>query len=178
MVERRAGGEAGVAAVEMLEGAAVWEWRDSGPGRWSAPLLEAALSRAHNPKPGRPEENARSPALFLIQYHDGFRAAVYMLNGHVTDWLFAARRKDLSEPVSTHFGFLKPERLRAHRDGLIDCIEELFVTGRPRYPVERTLLTTGMLSFLFESRHRKARVETPELNVVYRAPRDAYFQRS
>jgi len=178
MVERRAGGETGVAAVETVEGAAVWKWRDSGPGRWSGPLLEAALNRAHNSKPGRPEENARNPILFLIQYRDGFHAAVYMLNGHVTDWLFAAKRKDLAEPVSTHFGFLKPARLRAHRDGLIDCMEELFVTGRPRYPVERTLLTTGMLSFLFESRRRQARVETPELDVVYRAPRHAYFQRS
>ncbi len=178
MVERRAGGETGVAAVETLEGDAVWRWRDSEAGRWSAPLLEAALTRAFNPKPGRPEQNARRPILFLIQYRDGFRSAVYMLNGHVTDWLFSAKRKDLAEPVSTHFGFLKPERLRAHRDGLIDCIEHLFVTGWPRYPVERTLLTTGMLSFLFESLRRRARVETPELRVAYRAPRHAYFQRS
>ena len=178
MIERRAGGETGVAAVEMLEGPAVWKWRDSGDGRWSRPLLEAALSRANNPKPGRPEENARKPFLFRIEYRDGFRAVVYMLDGHVTDWLFSAKRKDAAEPVSTHFGFLKTDRLRAHRDGLIDCMEELFVTGQPRYPVERTLLTTGTLAFLFESRRRRARVETPGLKVKYRAPLHAYFQRA
>ncbi len=44
MVERRAGGETGVSWVEMIEGEAVWRWRD-GPGKWSRPLLEAALSR-------------------------------------------------------------------------------------------------------------------------------------
>ena len=65
-----------------------------------------------------------------------------------------------------------------HFDGLVDCIEEMFVTGKPVYPVERTLLTTGALAFLFESRVRKERVATPELAVAYRAPRHAYFQRS
>ena len=42
MVERRSGGETGVASVEMLEGDAVWQWHD-GRGNWSKPLLEQAL---------------------------------------------------------------------------------------------------------------------------------------
>ena len=56
-------------------------------------------------------------------------------------------------------------------------MEEMFLTGKPLYPVERTLLTTCALSVLFESRARKRRIESDQLKISYRTPRDAYFQR-
>ncbi len=177
MVERRKGGETGVAAVHMLENEAVWKWRD-GEGRWSAALLEAALATNPKTKPGRPEDNSKKPAVFVLEYRDGFRAATYMLNGHTEGFLFAARVKDRPQPVASHFGLIKETRDLPHFDGLVHVIEELFVTGKPMYPVERTLLTTGVLSFLFESRARKERVATPELAITYRAPRHCWFQRS
>ena len=177
MVERRAGGEKGVAAVHWIEGPDVWRWRGE-QGRWSAPLLDAALARRRNPKPGTPEENTRNPVLFLVEYRDGFQAAAYMLNGFSNDWVFAAKLKNKPEPVSTHFGLVEPGRQLPHFDGLVRCIEELFTTGKPVYPVERTLLTTGTLAFLFDSRMRKARLETPELKIAYRAPRDCWFERA
>ena len=178
MVERRAGGEVGVAAVEWVEGPDVWKWRDSEAGRWSRPLLDAALARRAKPKAGRPEDVVKRPVLFLIEYRDGFRSAAYMLDGFSQDWVFAAALKGKTAPVSTHFGLVGEGRYLPHFDALVHCIEELFTTGKPVYPVERTLLTTGMLAFLFESRVRKGRVETPELKVAYRAPRHAYFERA
>ena len=40
--------------------------------------------------------------------------------------------------------------------------------GRPPYPVERTVLTTGTLDFLMRSAAQGgARLETPELDVAY-----------
>ena len=63
MVERRKGGETGIRSVQWIEGDAVWQWRD-GPGRWSIPLLEAALSRNPSLKPGRLEENVKQPVVF------------------------------------------------------------------------------------------------------------------
>ncbi len=178
MVERRAGGETGIAAVETLEGDAVWRWRASEAGRWSVPLLKAALARNPAVRPGSPEQNVKRPVLFLLEYRDGFQAGVYMLNGHISGWVFAAKLKNRVEPVSTNFGVLDERRPLPHFDGLVHCIEDLFATGRPVYPVERTLLTSSVLSFLFESRYQKKRLETPELKVVYRAPRHAYFQRA
>jgi hypothetical protein len=178
MIERRARGETGIRAVEMVEGDAVWKWRDSSAGKWSAPLLAAALATDPHTTPGSPEQNAKRPVLFLLEYRDGLRTASYMLNGHVRGFLFASKLKDRAEPQATHFGFLQERRPLAHFDGLVYCIEEMFTTGKPLYPVERTLLTTGALSFLFESRRRKARVETPELNIVYRAPEHAWFERA
>lgn len=178
MVERRLGGEKGISAVEWLGGEAVWKWRNSDDGRWSAPLLTAALKTDPKAKPGPPEQSAKQPAAFLLQYRDGLRAAAYMLNGHTRSFLFAGKLRGRPEPAATHFGFVSAGRPLAHFDGLVHCIEELFVTGRPVYPVERTLLTTGALSFLFDSRHLKKQIATPELKIVYRAPRNTYFQRS
>jgi hypothetical protein len=178
MVERRKGAETGVAAVEMVEGDAIWKWRDSEAGQWSAPLLNAALATNPRVKPGRPEDNAKNPVLFLLEYRDGFRTASYLLNGHSSGFLFAGKLKGCHEPAATHFGFTSGGRPLAHFDGLVHCLEEMFVTGKPLYPVERTLLTTGALSFLFESRRQKKRIETPELQIAYHAPRHAYFERS
>ncbi len=179
MVERRKGGETGIRAVEWLEGDAVWQWRD-GAGRWAIPLLEAAFKYEPSTKPGRPEDNAKRPVAFLLEYRDGLRTAAFMLNGHSSGWTFAGKVKGQAEPVATHFGQVGKERVRqlAHFDGLVHCIEEMFVTGKPSYPIERTLLTTCALSVLFESRAWKKRIESPELSIGYRTPRDAYFQRS
>ena len=179
MVERRKGGETGVRSVEWIEGDAVWKWRD-GAGAWSRPLLDAAFAKSPRLRPGRPEDNVKTPAAFLLEYRDGLRAVAYMLNGHVNGWTFAGKLKRQPEPVATYFG-LPPEAERRdlpHFDGLVHAIEELFVTGKPFYPVERTLLTTCTLSLLFESRTWKRRLETPELHIAYKAPRDTYFQRS
>lgn len=179
MVERRAGGETGIRSVEWLEGEAVWRWRDS-DGRWSIPLLEAAFARNPSVREGRPEDNVKRPVAFLLDYADGLQAVAYMLEGHVRGWTFAGKPAESPEPVATHFGFVSRKNARplAHFDGLVHCMEELFVSGKACHPVERTLLTSCALSMLFESRAWGRRIETPELAVRYMPPRDAYFQRS
>ena len=53
-------------------------------------------------------------------------------------------------------------------------IQEMFLTGRPQYPVERTLLMSGALDALMESRYRgHVRIETPHLAVAYSPPEKA-----
>ena len=54
----------------------------------------------------------------------------------------------------------------------------MIVSGRPAYPVERTLLTTGALAALMDSSYQgHRRLETPHLNVSYRAPKESLFSR-
>jgi hypothetical protein len=165
MVERRPGGETGVAAVTCMEGEAVWQAaRD---GLWSRDLADAACGVIENKPEGPIEQRCANPALFLVEYRDGFRGAVLMLNGYVTDLSFACRTQ--GEIKATEF-FVQPGRPHAHFSYLSLNIEEMFVTGRPSYPVERTLLTTGVLEAALDSRYQgHLRLETPHLGVAYRS---------
>jgi hypothetical protein len=54
--------------------------------------------------------------------------------------------------------------------------EEMFLSGEPPYPVERTLLTTGILAAAMKSQATGKRLETPHLAVRYVAPRASTFE--
>jgi hypothetical protein len=188
MVERRTKGQQGVKAVTCLEGDAVWRAGDD--GAWSWDLLEAALGRSPSRNAGDIRENCRhyrsplekpelraSPVAFLIEYRDGLRATVLVLNGHVDDTTFAARVGKETKPVATLF-YLPPPPGAAFLEALTVRIEEFLATGKPPYPVERTLLTGGILDRVLESRVRgHRRLETPDLDVSYEPPRDSGFLR-
>jgi hypothetical protein len=174
MVERRRGGETGVASVECLEGGAVWEW--TGKNAWGARLLEAALARVEDRKPGLPRDNAKDPILFLLRYRDSLEAAVYLLNGHISQ-TGVALQAGQNEPDATEI-WLQPGRPFSHFSSLTHWIEELIVTASAPYPVERTLLTTGALAALMDSSfHKGKRLETPHLAVRYRAPTQSFYSR-
>jgi hypothetical protein len=185
MLERRKGAEAGVQAVTCLTGKDVWKAGDD--GLWSWDLLEAALARSETVACGDVRSNVGSMAVggmpatpataFLVEYRDGLRATVLLLNGHTQDFCFAARLKGETRPASCLFCLPQPPGAR-YFDCLVANIEKLLETGRPPYPVERTLLTSGILDAAMESHYRRGtRVETPELEVRYAAPADSGFFR-
>jgi len=170
-VERRPGGETGIRAVEHLQGAEVW--RAAEEGKWSKELLAAALSRAERPGPGRPED-VKDPVACVLEYNDGFRAAVVALGGLVNDPLVALRVKGHPGIDSTMcYG---PNENSNNFSMLVHGIAQMFLTRQTPYPVERTLLTTGALSFLMESAYRgHVRLETPALRVAYTAPPHSFY---
>jgi hypothetical protein len=52
----------------------------------------------------------------------------------------------------------------------------MVIENRAAYPPERTLLTSGMVIAAVESLHRGGkRIDTPEMEVRYTAPKDATF---
>jgi len=170
-VERRKGGETGIRAVHHLEGDAVWKAAEQ--GRWSKDLLHAALARAEKTGSGRAED-VKHPVLCLLEYNDGFRAAIVMLGGLVSEFLVAFKVKGRSRIDSTNC--YDPVENSNNFSPLVHAIAQMYSTGKRAYPVERTLLTTGALSFLMESASTgHKRVETPMLNVTYRAPAESYF---
>jgi hypothetical protein len=58
-------------------------------------------------------------------------------------------------------------------------MEQMFLTGRPTYPVERTLLTTGLTAAGVESLYRgQHRYETPHLAIRYQPTNESTFWRS
>ncbi len=178
MVERRAGGETGVRSVQLLDGDAFWTAEEKGV--WSKQLLRSALSRSDTPlgltvtdgrtqdlsAPGVLQSLVKKPAAYLIEYRDGLRANMLMLDGALKDFNFAARLSD-SSLVSTQF-LLTPEPNVTYSARLVSKIEHMYVTGHEPYPVERTLLTSGMLESCLTSRQQQSRrLETPHLNVKY-----------
>ncbi|MEX2264089.1 MAG: hypothetical protein WD696_19200 [Bryobacteraceae bacterium] len=166
LIERRAGGETGVAAVQCLEDAGCWNFLDE--NGWARKLFDAALSRSESRKPGAPRDLVKRPAAFLVEYRDGTAGVVFQMPGLVEEWLGAVEIEGQAEPFSVLFK-LQRFGVRHHFGCLVQNMETMFETGNPPYPVERTLLTSGVLDFLLESRKRgHVRLETPELGVQYR----------
>ena len=164
--ERRKGGETGVRAVQCLEGAEAW--KAAKRGRWRRDLLDEALKYVPKRR-GKLEEADADAVVFLIEYSDGFQTACYLSRRHAPDFAFAAAVKGRRRPVGTRPYLPRPQR--DHFSFLSNHIEKMFLTGRPSYPVERTYLTTGMLSHLIDSRFAGGkRTETPELAKIRYRP--------
>jgi hypothetical protein len=178
MVERRKGGESGVKSVQLIDGDAVWKAGDE--GRWSKQLLVSALSRSDTPL-GLTLEDARTqdlvgsgeirklvtaPAAYFIERNDGLKTTLLMLNGAVRDYNFAARIKGKGI-ASTQF-LLTPVPNVTYSACLVSKIEEMFVTGKAPYPVERTLIVSGALESCLQSRKQGGKkLDTPHLAVKY-----------
>jgi hypothetical protein len=189
MLERRRGGESGVRSVHTLQGDEVWKAGDQ--GRWSKRLLKSALSRSDSPQgftidDGRTQDLMATgelprlvakPLACLIEYQDGVKAALLMLNGAVKDFTFAARLRGRTQPLSTQF-FLSPVPNVTYSACLVHKIEEMFVTGRAPYPVERTLLTSGLTEACLDSLAQGKRIDTPHLAVKYRPPAQSQHMRT
>ena len=100
---------------------------------------------------------------------------MFLLNGLVGDFTFAARLKGQSEPLSTLF-YLPPNPNVVYSAALMSKVEEMFLAGRPPYPVERTLLTTGLVAAGVKSlADGQKRLKTPHLAIRYQAPRESTF---
>ena len=164
MVERRKGGETGIVAVTCLEGEAVWRAMEKAV--WSGELTDAVCAAVEQKEEGEMEALCENPAVYLMEYADGLRTATLMLNGYMKGWGYAGRVDGRVEGMEVTL----PDDPHAHFSYLSLNIQEMFLTGRPQYPVERTLLVSGALEALMDSRHRgHVRVETPHLNVSYRS---------
>ena len=186
ILERRAGGETGVKAVQLLEGDDVWAAGES--GRWSKELLSSALSRSDaiqglTVTDGRPQDMVangalpqlvKNPMAYCVEYRDGTRATMLMLNGANEDFVFSARVPGHGL-VATQF-FRSPTPNVTYSACLTAKIEEMFSTGVAPYPARRTLLVSGIQEACLNSRARlNQRFETPHLDVQYQPPSTAQF---
>ena len=183
MIERRKGGETGIARVQLIEGQDVWKAGEQ--GCYSIDLLAAALARNEIVK-GKSLVDARTqdllkdnelrrivpkPALYSIEHRDGLKTSLLMLNGAVGDLSFAAKLKGKKEIQSNVF-YLPPKPNVTYSACLANKIEEMIVTGKAPYPVERTLLVSGLLESCLDSKvqgHKS--LATPHLKVSYMAPK-------
>lgn len=162
-VERRRGAEVGVKWVQCLQGEAMWKAVDDGTVRKD--LLEAALAVVPKRKSDLREDKEAS--LFLFQYADGLLGTVLMLPEYAGGISTALKIKGQAKPLATRYEE-RPDPHYPHFAFLLKGIERMIHTGKPSYPVERTLLSTGILDRALTSRFQKGeKLQTPELAIQY-----------
>ena len=165
-------------------------------GKWSRTvrdtrrLLVSALSRSHTlpvsngfPTGAVTFDWARKtftePIAYFIEHRDGFRTTLFLLA--IQDFNYAGLRADNDEVIACQMYLPMPGNGSTTADffnPLVHHIERMVLENRVPYPVERTLLTSGMTLAAVESLHRgEVRVETPEMAVSYQAPKESTFWR-
>ena len=147
MAERRKGGETGVKAVQGLRGESVWKAMAAGSwkaGGWDPELFETCLCRSQtlvqpptysdrHPTDKQVREWVKDPVAYRIEYIDGLKTTMFLMNGLVGDFTFASRVKGRNEPLSTLF-YLPPNPNIVYSAPLMSKAEQMFVTGRARHP--------------------------------------------
>jgi hypothetical protein len=172
-VERRLGAEQGVRTVRTLRGDAIWDQVDSGDV--PADLLDAALATISN-SDHRDIRQDETATLFTFEYIDGFRGSLLMVN-RISGTSVALRVKGQDRPLATAFDE-RTEPRHPHFAYLLKAIERMIHTGRPTYPVERTLLTGGILDAALHSlAEGGVELRTPHLAIPYRPVDYPYAQR-
>jgi hypothetical protein len=166
MIERRQGGEAGIASVQALRSDQIH--RAAAAGRWPVDLFETALATL----PGKPQAGPDwttkpETAVYLLEHRDGLKSAVVMIGALAPEFAFAAKVRGGTEPIATWIR-LQNKPPFGHFAQQLRAIEETIHTGQEVYPLERTLLTTGALDRLMHSLHEDGRrFDTPELAIAY-----------
>jgi hypothetical protein len=177
--------------MHAVRGNAFWQamqagsWRNGG---WDPALFQACLCRSQTlaqpetfshrlPTPAQIRAWVADPVAYRFEYADGLKATMLLMNGLIGDFTFAAKIKNQPEPLSTLF-YLPPNPNVAYSAALMSKAEELFVTGRAPCPLERTLLTTGLVAAGMQSLAAGRRIETPHLAIRYEVGRQSIFAQS
>ena len=164
IVERRRGGGVGVKWVESLQGDAVWKAIDAGVIRKD--LFDAAIATVPQKTPAQIRELGTS-TLFRFEYLDGFAGAVVMLPTPTVTTAVAVRMKNQTQVLATRFDERSEPRY-PHFAFLLKALEQMFHTGKPTYPVERTVITSGILDRALTClADGENRLITPELALRY-----------
>jgi hypothetical protein len=192
MVERRRGGEVGVRRIQAYRGENFWKALNERV--WPEDLMNAALCRSHTLTPAKKSFNdifptraqmrelVKDPVAYRYEHEDGLRCTMLLMNGLVRDFNFAARLKAQTKIFSTQMYLPMPDgrtTLASFFSPLVFYMEQMFLTGKTQYPIERTLLTTGLTAAGVESLYRdQTRVDTPQLSIKYQARAESTFERS
>jgi len=164
IAERRRGAKPAVKSVQFFEGDAVWKALDDGVV--SRSLFDAAMSVV--PRANGTVSNIQAPreGLILFECEDGFRGAQFMLQS-VNRTAVAVQLSGRQNPIAMQFEE-RTEPRHPHFAYLLKGIEQMMHTGRPAYPAERSVLTSGILDRAIQSRARGGRkLATPELAIHY-----------
>ncbi len=192
MVERRKGGETGVEWLQAYRGDEFWKAHEA--KEWPEDLFEAALCRSHTLTPAREGFNnvyptiadlkriVKNPVAYRYKHADGLMCTMLLMSGLVRDFNFSARIEGRRDVFSTQMYLPMPDgrtTLANFFSPLVNNAEKMYLTGKPTYPVERTLLTTGLTAAGVESLFQnQKKIDTPHLAIRYRATKESTFWRT
>jgi len=196
LAERRRGGETGVVSIQALRGEGVWQAFEADSweaGGWDPTLFAACLCRSLSLKPvdessrhtypaaeDLPKLVGSPPVAYRCEYADGLRTTMLLMEGLVRDITVAARLKGQRDPFSLLFYLGSGHEVQPNFfNPLSQHIEQMIASGHPPYPVERTLLTTGLTAAGVESLWLgQKRLETPHLAIEYQVDAGSTFRRT
>jgi len=169
LVEARKGGEPGIARVAFLQGDALW--KAAADGHWSQDLAKAAMAAELGKRPAMLKqvegEPGAEPHGILLTYADGFRAIVLKIGRSSTRWNFACRLKGDPNFKALRC-YVGPWMNRNLFKALSHAIQHMIRTSQPPYPVERTLMVSGVLDAAMHSRAAGKSFSTPQLQFGYK----------
>lgn len=189
MSERRRGGEVGISKVHAVSGARLWEMLDQDAYASTRELMVAALTRSHNlpvqggfPTDRVTYEWARKALpdaiAYFIEHRDGFKTTIFLMA--IQDFNYAGRLEN-GELVTCQMYLPMPTHGSTTADfftPLVRHIETMILTGKSPYPVERTLLTSGMVIGGVESLFAgQVPYETPDMAVEYQVSEESTYWR-
>jgi len=190
MSERRAGGEVGIRSVKAVKGEKLWALLESKQREQTRELFVSALCRSHNlpvdngfPSAPVTYEWARQTLPdtlgYFIEHLDGFHTTIFLTA--IRDFNYAGLRADNGEIVGCQMYLPMPGHGSTTADffnPLSQHVENMFLRGTTPYPIERTLLTSGMVIGGVESLFADgAPFVTDEMAVQYKAPETSMFWR-
>jgi len=190
MSERRAGGEVGIRSIRAVKGEKLWALLETPQRKHTRDLFVSALSRSHN----LPVDNGflTAPVTFewarralpdtigyLIEHLDGFHTAIFLTD--IRDFNYAGLRADNGEIVGCQMYLPMPGRSSTTADffnQLCQHVEDMFLQGTTPYPIERTLLSSGMVIGGVESLFAGGEpFVTNDMAIKYKAPEQSMYWR-
>jgi hypothetical protein len=173
LAERRKGGETGIASVQTLSGEAVWKYLET--EKLDPELYNAAWDRLPRKLNGKRSlrEAVKAPDLMIFEYKDGLKVYMLTMNGAVGEWSASWKYKDEKAPIESTWFYTQEARPFYHFSLLLQGIEKMMQTGKPTWPVERTLMSSGALDAALISKSKAGeKIATPELLIEYKSDWD------
>src|SRR5262249_50770835 len=152
----------------FLQGDALWQAAER--GEWSNGLAAAAMATElgsehplvkHLQSGGKSKLDEPQPMhAILVDYRDGLRGVALKVGNSAIRWNFACQPEGDAAPRATRF-HVGPCQNRNLFKALSHAIQTFFRQGTPPYPVERTLLTSGILDAAMDARLAGKPLDTP-----------------
>ncbi len=189
MSERRQGGETGIRSVWALKGKALWRELAKPERATTARLVVAALNTSHSLPVVEgyltgpvdllwAAESLPESIGYLIEHKDGFQTTALLTK--IADFNYAGITSE-GKISNCQMMLPMPNRNATTADffnPLVRHIENMILSNHLPYPVERTLLTSGMviggMKSLFQGQKK---VLTPEMATTYRAKAESAFRK-